>query len=278
MQFIPLIVALVLAPLLRGVINRTKASFAGRRGPPLLQPYSDLAKLLRKGAVYSHTSTFVFRAGPIVTLAGLLAAAALVPLGSCSAAVAFPGDLVLFVYLLALGRFFTVAAALDTGSSFEGMGSSREVFFSALAEPSLLLGLAAVRRPLEPLRALSRGARGPLRHPGDDADRRGSPPRRGERKSDEGSSNEDRREHVALRRQAHDLRRIQAAFRGVNGPSEAGASQLDAGPADGLSRPAQSSRTVSRLSQRNLSASGRSEPLRLWRPFHESSCPVTFRR
>ena len=113
MQFIPLIVALVLAPLLRGVINRTKASFAGRRGPPLLQPYSDLAKLLRKGAVYSHTSTFVFRAGPIVTLAGLLAAAALVPLGSCSAAVAFPGDLVLFVYLLALGRFFTVAAALE---------------------------------------------------------------------------------------------------------------------------------------------------------------------
>jgi formate hydrogenlyase subunit 4 len=146
MRFVPLILALVLAPLLRGVINRTKAWFAGRRGPPLLQPYYDIAKLLRKGAVYSNTSTWTFRAGPIITLSGLLVAAALLPLGSCSAAVAFPGDLVLFVYLMALGRFFTVAAALDTGSSFEGMGSSREVFFSTLAEPSLLLGLAAVAR------------------------------------------------------------------------------------------------------------------------------------
>ena len=146
MQFIPLILALFLAPLMRGVINRTKARFAGRTGPPLLQPYFDIAKLLGKGAVYSHTTTWVFRAGPIVSLSGLLVAATLLPLGSCSAAVAFPGDLVLFVYLLALGRFCTVAAALDTGSSFEGMGGSREVFFSALAEPSLLLGLAAIAR------------------------------------------------------------------------------------------------------------------------------------
>lgn len=146
MQFVPIILALVCAPLLRGIINRTKALFAGRRGPPLLQPYYDIAKLLRKGAVYSHTTTWVFRAGPIFTLSGLLAAAALLPLGGCPAAMPFAGDLVLFVYLLALGRFFTVAAALDTGSAFEGMGSSREVFFSALAEPSLLLGLAAVAR------------------------------------------------------------------------------------------------------------------------------------
>jgi formate hydrogenlyase subunit 4 len=146
MRFVPLILALVLAPLLRGIINRTKAWFAGRVGPPLLQPYYDIAKLLGKGAVYSHTTSFVFRAGPIVSLSGLLVAAALVPLGNCPAALAFPGDLVVFVYLLALGRFFTVAAALDTGSAFEGMGSSREVFFSTLAEPSLLLGLAAVSR------------------------------------------------------------------------------------------------------------------------------------
>jgi formate hydrogenlyase subunit 4 len=146
MQFVPLILALVLSPLLRGIINRTKAWFAGRVGPPLLQSYYDIAKLLGKGAVYSRTTTWVFRAGPIVTLAGLLVAAALLPLGSWTAAVAFPGDLVLFVYLFALGRFFTVAAALDTGSSFEGMGSSREVFFSTLAEPSVLLGLAAVAR------------------------------------------------------------------------------------------------------------------------------------
>ena len=145
-NLIPLVLAVLLAPLTVGVINRVKAVFAGRRGPPLLQPYFTLWKLLHKGAVYSRTTSWVFRAGPIVTLAATLTAAALVPLGGCPALIAFPGDLILFVYLLAAGRFFTVAAALDTGSSFEGMGASREVFFSALAEPALLLGLAAVAR------------------------------------------------------------------------------------------------------------------------------------
>jgi formate hydrogenlyase subunit 4 len=136
--------ALALSPLLLGVINRTKAVFAGRRGTPLLQPYHDLAKLLRKGAVYSHTATWVLRAGPIVTLAGLIAVIALVPLGGVNALVAFPGDVILFAYILGLGRFFTVLAALDTGSAFEGMGASREVQFSALTEPAMLLGLGAL--------------------------------------------------------------------------------------------------------------------------------------
>jgi formate hydrogenlyase subunit 4 len=136
--------ALVLSPLLLGVINRTKALFAGRRGSPLLQPYYDLGKLLRKGAVYSRTTTWVFRAGPMVTLAGLLAVIALVPLGGIRALAAFPGDLVLFAYILGLGRFLTVLAALDTGSAFEGMGASREVQFSALSEPAMLLGLGAL--------------------------------------------------------------------------------------------------------------------------------------
>ena len=138
--------ALTLSPLLLGVINRTKALFAGRKGQPLLQSYFDLWKLLRKGAVYSRTTTWVFRAGPIVGLAAVLVATALVPLGGVPATVSFTGDLVLFAYLLGLMRFFTVLAALDTGSSFEGMGASREVAFSALAEPALLLGLAALAR------------------------------------------------------------------------------------------------------------------------------------
>jgi formate hydrogenlyase subunit 4 len=145
-SLVPPALALVLAPLLLGVINRTKALFAGRRGQPLLQPYRDLWKLLRKGAVYSRTTTWVFRAGPVVGLASALVAAALVPLGGIPAILAFSGDLVLFAYLLGLLRFLTVAAALDTGSSFEGMGASREVQFAALAEPALLLGLAAVAR------------------------------------------------------------------------------------------------------------------------------------
>ena len=140
------LLALLAAPLLPGVINRTKALFAGRRGQPLLQTYFDLWKLLRKGAVYSRTTTWVFRAGPMVGLACVTVALALVPFGGAPALLAFPGDLLLLAYLLGLMRFFTVLAALDTGSAFEGMGASREVQFSALAEPALLLGLAAVAR------------------------------------------------------------------------------------------------------------------------------------
>lgn len=138
--------ALLLAPLLLSVINRTKALVAGRVGQPLLQPYYDLRKLLRKGAVYSRTTTWIFGAGPVIGLASVLVALSLVPFGSAPGLWAFSGDFVLFAYLLGLLRFFTVLAALDTGSSFEGMGASREVTFSALAEPALLLGLAAVAR------------------------------------------------------------------------------------------------------------------------------------
>jgi formate hydrogenlyase subunit 4 len=144
--FIPGALALVGAPLLLGVTNRTKAVFAGRNGPPLLQMYYDLWKLLGKGAVYSRTTTWVFRAGPVIGLAAVLVATALLPMGGCRAPVSFAGDLFLFAYLLGLARLFTVLAALDTGSSFEGMGASREVLFSTLAEPSLLLALAVVAR------------------------------------------------------------------------------------------------------------------------------------
>ncbi|MGE5707241.1 MAG: respiratory chain complex I subunit 1 family protein [Bacteroidota bacterium] len=132
-----------LAPILLGIINKTKAFFAGRTGAPLLQPYFDLWKLLHKGAVYSPTTGFCFKAAPMVGLATAVAALLLLPAGGV-APLAFPGDLVLFAYLLGLGRFFTVAAALDTGSSFEGMGASREVLFSALAEPAFFLVLAAL--------------------------------------------------------------------------------------------------------------------------------------
>ena len=138
------VLALLLAPLLLGVINRVKAVFAGRTGQPLLQAYHDLLRLLRKGVVYSRTTTWVFRAGPVIGLASVLVALAVVPFGNISAPLHFGGDLLLLAYALGLMRFFTVVAALDTGSAFEGMGASREVQFSALAEPSLLLGLAAI--------------------------------------------------------------------------------------------------------------------------------------
>ena len=145
-SFIPLLLALILSPLLFGVINRTKAFFAGRRGQPLLQTYFDLWKLLQKGAVYSRTTTWIFRAGPMIGLAAAFVAATLVPLGNFPALIAFPADFLLFAGLLGLVRFFTVVAALDTGSSFEGMGASREVFFSALTEPALFVVLATLAR------------------------------------------------------------------------------------------------------------------------------------
>jgi formate hydrogenlyase subunit 4 len=132
------------APLIPGIVNRTKAIAAGRVGQPLLQPYFDVLKLLRKSAVYSRTTSAVFRAGPVVGLAALAVATLLVPFGGAAAVLAFPADFVLFAYLFGVARFARVLAALDTGSSFEGMGASREVTFAALAEPALLLGLAAM--------------------------------------------------------------------------------------------------------------------------------------
>ena len=142
-------VALLVAlpPLVLGVITRTKAIVAGRRGPPILQPYFDLWKLLHKGAVYSHTTTWIFRAGPIIALAAVLSAGLLVPLQAASAPLAFRGDVIAFAYLLALARFFTIAAALDTGSAFEGMGASREATFATFAEPALFIALASLSIP-----------------------------------------------------------------------------------------------------------------------------------
>jgi len=138
--------ALILAPLLVGAVNRTKAVFAGRRGAPLMQSYYDLYKLLRKGAVYSRTTTWVFRAGPVIGLSATVLALTLLPSGGSGALVSFGGDFVLFAYLLGLGRFFTVAAAMDTGSAFEGMGASREASFSAIAEPVLFIVFLALVR------------------------------------------------------------------------------------------------------------------------------------
>lgn len=139
-------ILLLLPPLLLGVVNRVKAIAAGRKGPPLLQLYSDLGKLLRKGAVYSRTTTWVFRAGPVVSLAAIVTAGTMLPVAGQPAVLSFAGDFVLFAYLLALSRFATALAALDTGSSFEGMGAAREVSFASMAEPALFLVLVVMAR------------------------------------------------------------------------------------------------------------------------------------
>lgn len=141
-----MVLVLAMPPLLLGVIGKTKAAFAGRVGAPFLQPYYDLSRLMRKGVVLSDTTTWLFRAGPVVTLAATLFAALLVPLGKHPAPISFEGDMILFAYLFALGRFFTTVAALDTGSAFEGMGAAREVTFSCLAEPTLFFALITLTR------------------------------------------------------------------------------------------------------------------------------------
>ncbi len=143
---IHIFLALVMPPLLLGVIAKTKAAFAGRVGAPFLQPYYDILRLLQKGTVFSTTTTWVFRAGPIVALATTAVAALLIPFGAHSSPISFSGDMILYAYLFALGRFFTMAAALDTGSSFEGMGAAREATYSCLAEPTLFFALITLSR------------------------------------------------------------------------------------------------------------------------------------
>jgi formate hydrogenlyase subunit 4 len=134
----------VVAPALSGIIVKTKSFLTGRRGPPVLQLYYDLRKLVRKGAVYSRTTTWVFRAGPIVVIASLAVAALFLPLDGRAAPASFAGDLVAFAGLLALGRFALVLAGMDTGSSLEGMGASREVTIASFAEPTLFLCFIAL--------------------------------------------------------------------------------------------------------------------------------------
>jgi len=139
-----LAVLLALAPGLSGFIKTAKARVQGRTGPPLVQPYADLFKLLRKDLVVSDHTSWVFSWAPAIYAGALATAALLVPLLWMPAPLSGWGDAITFVGLLALARFALALAALDTGSAFGGMGASREVAVAALAEPALLLGLFAV--------------------------------------------------------------------------------------------------------------------------------------
>lgn len=143
-SLLALLLLMVGAPIVPGVATRVKALFAGRRGAPVWQLYADLWKLVRRGIVYSTATTWIFRLAPVVLVATTLAAATLLPLDGQRAVVAFAGDAIAFAYLLALGRFVLILAALDTASSFEGMGASREAAFASIAEIALFVALAAL--------------------------------------------------------------------------------------------------------------------------------------
>jgi formate hydrogenlyase subunit 4 len=130
----------VFPPFLMGVIAKTKALFAGRKGPSLFQMYYDLWKLLRKSVVYSRSSSLILRFAPSIILSALFFSGLFLPFQG-QALFHFEGDIILFAYLLALARFLTILAAMDVGSSFEGMGASREATFGALSELAFFLGL-----------------------------------------------------------------------------------------------------------------------------------------
>ena len=130
---------LLTAVCIPGLINRTRAVLAGRRGIRFAQHLYDVRLLLRKGAVYSTTASALFRAVPSVYLGSAIVAALFIPVGELKSLLSFDGDIVCFAYLMALGRFALILGAMDTGSSFEGMGASREALYGALVEPALML-------------------------------------------------------------------------------------------------------------------------------------------
>ena len=144
LSFIPLFVAVIFSPLAVGIIRKVKALFSGRKGPPLLQMYRDIAKLLRKGVVYSQTTTWVFRITPLIALSVPLIACAWLPFGAQNGIFSMPGGFIFIAYLFGFSRYFTLLASLDTGSAFEGMGANREAFFAILAEPAILLSFGAI--------------------------------------------------------------------------------------------------------------------------------------
>ncbi len=129
-----------------GIINKTKALWAGRKGASVFQPYYDFSKLLYKGEVISKTTSFVFEIAPSINIAAVLFAMLFIPIPFIGSIISFPSDFIVFTYTLALAKFMLVLAALDTGSSFEGMGASREVTFSALVEMAffIILGTLAL--------------------------------------------------------------------------------------------------------------------------------------
>jgi formate hydrogenlyase subunit 4 len=136
-----MLVVLLLAPLLTGLIRKVKARLLRRRGPPLFQPYRDLARLLRKEVVLAENASWLFRVIPYLVFAATWVAAALVPTFQSGLLFSWSADLIAIIALLGSARFFLALAGLDVGTSFGGIGSSREVMIASLAEPAMLMAV-----------------------------------------------------------------------------------------------------------------------------------------
>jgi formate hydrogenlyase subunit 4 len=139
-----LLLLLLVAPLLSGIIRTMKARLQTRRGPGILQPYRDLFKLLRKGMVIPDTASWIFSAAPYMVFATATLVGLMIPMMATDAPLSLFGGVLAVIYLLALGRFFLALGGLDTGSSFGGLGSSREMTISAIAEPAMMLAIFTV--------------------------------------------------------------------------------------------------------------------------------------
>jgi len=138
-QFCQMLVVLALAPLLAGYVRTLKARLLGRRGPPLLQPYRDLLRLLRKEVVLAESASWLFRVAPYLVFAATWVAAALVPTFAVGLLFSYAADMIAIVALLGSARFMLALAGLDVGTSFGGIGSSREMMIASLAEPAMLM-------------------------------------------------------------------------------------------------------------------------------------------
>ncbi len=134
-----LLIAMILSPFYSALILKVKAFFGGKKGPPLLINYYTLIKLLKKGSVYSTSATVIFKMGPVISLCTAATVLMFLPIAGHKAVFSFNGDIILLLYLLGLGRFFTIAAAMDTASPFEGMGAAREAYFPIICEATLFM-------------------------------------------------------------------------------------------------------------------------------------------
>ena len=140
-----LIALIIISPFFfLGIVNKVKAIWAGRKGAPVFQPYYDFFKLIRKGEVISRTTSFIFKISPSINIASVFFALLIVPVPIIGSLISFPGDFVLFAYALGLSKFMMVLAALDTGSSFEGMGASREVTYSTIVETAFFIVIGSL--------------------------------------------------------------------------------------------------------------------------------------
>ena len=133
------LLGILLAPFFSAIILKIKAFFGGKKGPSLLINYYTLSKLFKKSSVYSTSTTFIFKLGPMVSLCATLTVLLFLPIAGHRALVSFDGDVIFIFYLLGLGRFFTIAAAMDTASPFEGMGAAREAFFPIICEATMFM-------------------------------------------------------------------------------------------------------------------------------------------